>query len=74
MIENNLAKILINEGIRQVTLSRATNIAQGTINRICKKKYKPSELMKNQITMHVNNLALKQKYDIEDIFPKVPIV
>ena len=68
MAKNNLKKMLEQEGIKQIELSRETGIAAGTINRVCGMRLTLSPTYCSKMLKGFNKLS-KKEFDIEDIFP-----
>lgn len=68
MATNNLKGILEKNGIMQTELAKVVDIAPGTINRICNKKYKAAPTTQNKILLGVNKLSGKE-YSLTEIFP-----
>ena len=71
--DNRLKDILNVVGITQTKLVKlceeyAESISVGTINKICTKKYSPSDRHKNIIIKAINKYLKEEKYSIVDIF------
>jgi DNA-binding XRE family transcriptional regulator len=67
--KNQLKETIQNEGISQIDLANAAEVAQGTINKICNGQYKPSKTMKSRIIKGLNKKAGKV-YETDVIFPE----
>jgi len=65
--KNNLKIILVENGITNSELSRASGRAPGTISKICNNKYSPAPTTKSKIVLAINELSGKN-YSVEEVF------
>jgi len=68
MANNNLKRVLDNEGITQVELSRASGVSTGTINKVYNQRRIPALKTMNKLIRGLNELA-RNRYTLQDIFP-----
>lgn len=68
MATNDLKKLLIEEGLSQVELSKASGISEGTVNKVCNKRRSLAPTSMFKILKGMNDLA-ENPYSITDIFP-----
>jgi DNA-binding XRE family transcriptional regulator len=64
---NNLKKLLTDNGITQAQLIKESDLSTGTINLICRKKIDPSLKTKEIVVKGLNKLSAKN-YTLEEVF------
>ena len=67
-MQNNLRDILDGIGETQTEFALKANIAGGTINKICRGKYKVSVRLKNRVVLTLNTYD-GNKLKLVDVFP-----
>lgn len=67
MANNCLKEKLDQHGLSQVDLAKGSGVAQGTINKICGKKYTPAPKTKSKLIIALNKLA-STDYEVDVIF------
>lgn len=66
---NNLKTILVQEGIRQTELARATGLSVSMIGRMCNCRANGAPVTQGKVTSGVNKLIGADRYRREDLYP-----